>query len=167
MVHADAHGGVVLAADVDEAHQPLVNPLQLGLVFLVGVFQVFERAGGVDVVAGVDAHLLAVAGSHVGHVGVEVHVGHQRRRVAVGPQPPGNVLHVQRFAAPLGGEAHQLAAGIDDALGLLHAAFSVVGVDGGHRLHADGVVAADVEAAHVGHRANSSYTHISLRSVPR
>ena len=82
MVYADAYGRAVLLADVNKGDQTLVQTLQLCGILLVGIFQVLEGAGGVDVVAGIDAHLLTVAGGHVSHVGVEMNVGHQRLHVA-------------------------------------------------------------------------------------
>ena len=162
VVHADAHGGVVLLAGVDEGHQLGLDLPQLGGILIVGVFQMLERAPWVDVVAGIDTHLLAVEGSHVGGMGGEVDVGHQRLVIAVGLQTSGDVLHVLRLTGALGGEAHQFAAGIDDALGLTDAALCIIGIHGGHRLDADGVVAADADRAYAGYTANSSFNHTFL-----
>ena len=132
MVHADAYSRLVLAAYLQEGQQALFDALQLSLVLLVGVFQLLERAGRIDVVAGIDAHLLAVLCGHVGHTGVEVNVGHERLRVAVVFQPGRDVAHVLSLARALRGETHQLAACVDDALGLSHRALRIVGVGGGH-----------------------------------
>ena len=76
MVDANAHGGVVLLTDIDEGHELRLYLLQFGSVLLVGVLQMLERAARVDVVAGVDAHLLAVLGSDVGSMCGEMDVGH-------------------------------------------------------------------------------------------
>ena len=154
---------MVLFTNLDERHQPVVNLLQLGAVFLVGVLQVLERAGGVDVVARIDAHLLAILRSHVGHAGVEVHVGHERCHDALGLQCGRDVAHVLSLARALRGQSDEFATSLDDALGLRHAGSGVVGVGGCHRLYADGVVAADADRPHVGHAANSSCSHTSLQ----
>ena len=163
MVDADAHGGVVLLADIDKRHELLLNLQQFGLIFLVSIFQVTERAAWVDVVAGIDAHLLAVLCGDVGGVSREVDIGHQRCVVAVSLQTCRDVFHILSLARALCGETHQFASGIDDALGLCHRTFRVVRVGGGHRLDADGVVAADGDVANVADTANSSCMHISLR----
>ena len=118
VVHADAHGGVVLLTDIDKRHELLLNLLQLCGIFLVGVLQVLERAPGIYVVAGVDAHFLAILGSDVGGVGGEMNIGNEGLSVAVGLETGRDVAHVLGLAGALGGEAHELATGIDDALGL-------------------------------------------------
>ena len=141
MVHAYAHGRVVLAADVEEGHQLGLYLFQLGGVLLVGVLQVLEYASRIDIVAWVYAHLLAVLCGHVGRVCREVYVGHQWLPVAVGFQSGGYVAHVLRLARALRGEAHQLAACVYDTLGLGHRGLGVVGVGGGHRLYSYRVVA--------------------------
>ena len=152
VVDADADGGVVRLADVEEGHEAVVNLLQFVGVFGVGVLVFDEASGRVDVVAGVDAYLLGIECGDVGHVGVEVDVGHERCVEAVGAYARIDVLQVLGLALALRGEAHELTAGLDDALGLRYAGLSVVGVGGGHRLDADGVVAAHVECADVHHR---------------
>ena len=150
MVDADTDGCVVLAADAEEGNEALLYLPQLGLVLLVGVLQMAERAGGVDIVAGIDAHLLDIACCHVGHIGIEVDIGHQRCHEALQTQLAHNVLQVLGLASALCGETHQFASHHDDALGLFDAGLGVVGVGGGHRLDADGVVAADGDITHLG-----------------
>ena len=113
VVHADAQRGVVLAADVEEADKPLFQPCQFGGVFLVGVFQLLELAGGVDVVARVDAHLLHNGGGHVGHVGVEVDIGHERAVVAFAAQGFAQGLQCLGLACALCGEAHVVRSRVE------------------------------------------------------
>ena len=76
VVHSDAYGGVVVVANAQERHKTLVYLAKFGGIFFVGIFKVLERAGRVYVVAGVYPHFLSVQGGHVGHVGIEVYVGH-------------------------------------------------------------------------------------------
>ena len=77
MVHSDSYGRVVLLADIDERHQSGINLLQFRLIFLIGVLQMTERSCRVDIIARIDANLLAILRSNIGHAGVEVHVGHE------------------------------------------------------------------------------------------
>ena len=67
-----------LGADIilDEGHQLALDLLQFGSILLVGIFQVLERAARIDIVARIDAHLLAIEGSDIGGMGREVNVGH-------------------------------------------------------------------------------------------
>ena len=132
VVHADAHRRMLFFTDVDERHEPILYLLQFLSVFLVGVFQMFELAAGIDIVAGVDAHLFAIQSGHVGGMSGKVHIGHQRLRITVGFQAGGDVLHVLRLAGALRSESYQFASGVDDALGLSHAPLGVVGIDGRH-----------------------------------
>ena len=73
-------------ADIQEGHQLALDLLQFGSILLVGVFQMLERAAGIDIVARIDAHLLTVERSHIGRMRGEVHVGHQRCRITVSLQ---------------------------------------------------------------------------------
>ena len=92
MVHSDTDGSMMLAADVEEGDEALLNLLQLSLILLIGIFQMLEGASRVDVVSWVDAHLLYIACCHIGHIGVEVDVGHKRCHVALQAQFTADVL---------------------------------------------------------------------------
>ena len=141
---------------INKRYEAVVDALQFGLILLVGVLQMLERASRVDIVARIDAHLFTILCSHVGHTGVEVDVGHKRLLVAVGLQSGRDVLHVLSLTHALGSQSDQFAASINDALGLRHASLRIVGVGGGHRLYADGVLSAYLDVAHAGNTANSS-----------
>ena len=110
-----------------------------------------KLAGWVDVVAGVDAHLLGIERGDVGNMRIEVDVGHERRLVAVGAYAGIDILEVLGFARALCGKTHQLSACLDDALSLGYAGSGVIGVGGGHRLDADRVVASHVDGTYVYH----------------
>ncbi len=120
MVHSYAYGGVVLATNAQERHKPLVYLAQFGGVFLVGIFKMLERAGRVYVVAGVYPHFLSVQGGHVGHVGIEVYIGHQGHHIAVAAQGSIDVAEVFGLLHALRSEPYVLTAGIHNALGLRH-----------------------------------------------
>ena len=141
VVHTDAYGRVVLLADVEEGHEPGAYLLYLLRILLVGVCQLLEGACRVYIVTGVDAYLLGVEGSHVGHAGVEVHVGHERRFDTLATQSCIDLAQVFSFAHALCGEAHILAASFDDTSCLCHRSLGVGSGGRGHRLHTDGVVA--------------------------
>ena len=126
VVHADAQRHAPGAARVDER---------------------LELAAVVAVVARVDAHLVHVLRGDGGHLGREMDVGHHGRRASVGPQLPDDFAEVLAFAAALRREAHDVSAGAVDTFDLGHARGRVVGVGVGHRLHGDGVSAADGHAA--------------------
>ena len=162
MVDTDAHSGMVLLTDIKERHQFGFNLLQFLGIFGIGIFQVLERATWVDIVAGIDAHLLTILGSDIGGMGGEMDIGHERGGIAIGLQAGRDILHVFRLTGALSGETHQLATGIDDALGLCHTALGIIGIGGSHGLDADGVVATYLYIAYVTNRTNSSCTHTSL-----
>ena len=155
MVDAYAQGRVVFLTYVKQRHKAFLNLLQFAGILLVGVFQVLERARRVGIIAGVYAHLLGIQGGHLGHMRVEVHVGHQWSHVPVGPEPRVYLLQVLGFAHALGGQAHVFSARLDYALGLCHARLGVGGGRGGHRLHAHRPLPTHRRAAnlHLGSRA--------------
>ena len=150
VVHADTDGCVVFLADLDKGKQFLLDLLQLVGIFLVGIFQMFESTSRVDIVAGIDAHLLTILGGDIGRMSREVDVGHQWLGVTVSLELGGDVLHVLCLTCALCGEAYQFPSGIDDAFGLCHTGGGIVGVGGGHRLDADGVIASYADITHTG-----------------
>ena len=76
MVNAYANGRVMGPADVEERDKTFLYLTELLSILLIGVLLVDKLAGRVYVVAGVDAHLLGIECRHVGHMGVEMDVGH-------------------------------------------------------------------------------------------
>ena len=150
VVHTDTYGCVMCLTDVDEGDEFFLNLLQLVGIFLVGIFQMFEGTAGIYIVARIDAYFLTIEGGDISGVGREMDICHQWLGIAVGLQLGRDMLHILCLTGALGGETYQFASGIDDALGLCHTGGSVVGIGGGHRLDADGVVAANADITHTG-----------------
>ena len=123
--------------------------LQLGGILLVGVVDVLEGAGTVDEIPGVDAHLLHDTGGQVGHMGIEVYVGHQRGVVAPVVQLLFDDGQALGLAGTLCRESHIVGSGLDDAHALFDTGFGFVGVRVGHRLYAYGVVSPQGRVADV------------------
>ena len=148
---------MVLLTYIKEGHELCLNLLQLLGILIIGVLQVLKGTTWVDVVARVDTYLLAILCGHIGGMCREVHIGHKGRCVAIFLQPCRDVLHVLGLAGALCCKAYQFSSGINDAFGLGYAAFGVVGVDGSHRLDADGIVTTDGDVAHMNNGASSSF----------
>ena len=159
MVHTDAYGRVVFAAYIEKRHKACINLLYLFGVFFVGIFQLLEGSSWVYIVAGIYAYLLCIQRGHIGYVGVEMHVGHKWRVVTFLSECRIDVAQVLGLALSLGGKSHQLAASLYNTLGLGCASLGVVGVGGGHRLHAHGVVSTHR------HAANGCYRCVSALQV--
>lgn len=98
MVHANAQGGVVFAANGQELFEAILQAFQFGSILLVCIFQVLKLSGGVDVVTGVDAYFFNDASGYIGHIGVEVYVGHKRTVVSQFVQPGAYGCQVLSFA---------------------------------------------------------------------
>ena len=151
VVHADAERCAVLAADGQQALEAFLQALQLGGILLVRVVQLLEGPRGVDVIARVDADFFDNGGGHVGHIGIEVDVGYERRGMAPPAEFGTYVFQIFCLDCALCREAHQVAAGADNSLGLVDAAVGVGGGTGRHALQAQGVVTSDVAALDMGH----------------
>ncbi len=164
VVHADTDGGMVLFADIQERNELAFNLLQFGGIFLVSVFQMLEHTARIHVIAWIDAHLLTIQSGHVGCMSREMHISYQWLWVAVGFQLGGDMLHILRFAGALGGEAHQFATCIDDALGLCHRCLGVIGIGGGHGLYSYRIVAADQQISHLRSCCLSSFHIIKVKN---
>ena len=106
----------MLFADVDERHEPVIDFLKFGLVFLIGVFQMFESAGRIDIVAWIDAYFLGIACSYVGYIGIEMDISHERSGESFFAKSGTDVLHVLCLSRALCGEAYQFAPCFNDTL---------------------------------------------------
>ena len=60
MVDANANGGMVFAADVEETRETLLEALQFGGIFLVGIVYMLECACRIDIVTGIDPDLFGI-----------------------------------------------------------------------------------------------------------
>lgn len=152
MIDTQTDGRAMCTADVEEGHQPVVYLLHLGSIRLVGVGEMAEGAGRIDIVAGVNAHFLYIEGGDISHMGIEVYIGHQRRGNAFCPQGSMDVPEVLRLTHPLRGKPHILTARLHDASSLRHTGLRVISRGGGHGLHADGVLPAQRRVAYMNDR---------------
>ena len=132
VVHAQAHGGVVLAADVDKRHECIVYALQLMVIFLVGIRQCLELAGRVNEVAGIDAHLVSDGGSGKCSLGVEMNVGNERHVAPRFAELGAYLANALSLAHTLRCEPDDFGTGSGKRLALSHACLDVVGVGVGH-----------------------------------
>ena len=78
---------------VEEGHELGFYLLQLGSILGIGVFEVLEGAPGIDIVARIDAYLLAILGCDIGDMGGEMDIGNKGGGIAVGLEACGDVLH--------------------------------------------------------------------------
>ena len=106
MVHPNAYGRVVFFAEVEKRHKARFDFLQLSCIFFVGIFLQNKLSCRVNIVAGINSYLLGEARCHIGHVGIEMHIGHQRRVITQRMQPVMNVFEVLGLAYSLCREAH-------------------------------------------------------------
>jgi hypothetical protein len=77
VIHTQTHSGAMFTAHGDKGQQFVMNAVQFGLVFLVGIIQLLERAGRINKVAGVDADAFTHAGCSQRCLGVEMDVGNE------------------------------------------------------------------------------------------
>ena len=149
MVDTDTHCRVILLADIEERHETLFKSLEFGGIFLVGIFQMLECAGRVDVITGIHPHLLGIEGSHIGYIRIEMHIGNKGSGYSFGTKGCIDILEILSLAHTLCGEAHILSTCLDDSFSLGNRCLGVGGGSGGHRLYAYGVVASHRGGAHV------------------
>ena len=149
VVHADAHCGAVLAADVDKRAQRVADALYLGGIFLVGVFKFLEGARRVNEIARVDAHFVGYCRGGKRGGGIEMDVGYKRRGVAVGAHQGAYFPYCVSLFHPLGRESHIRCSGVGNPFGLRSARFDVVGRCRGHRLYSYRVLSAERYSAHI------------------
>ena len=143
---------MVLTADIEEGYETLFETLEFGGIFFVGIFQMLEGACRVDIVSGIHPHLLGIECSHIGYIGIEMHIGNKRGRYTLSTQCGIDILEILSLAHTLCGKAHILSASLDNPLGLCHGGFGVGGGSGGHRLYANGVVATHWGVSHAIYR---------------
>ena len=107
-----------------------------------------ESARRVDVIARIDADFLYNSGGHIGHVRVEVNIGHEGRGVAQAREFGFDIAQVLGFTRALRSETDVVAACIHDGLYLAHTSLGVGGCRRGHALKTDRVVAPQRLIAH-------------------
>ena len=107
-----------------------------------------ESARRVDVIARIDADFLYNSSGHVGHVRIEVNIGHERRGVAQTREFGFDIAQVLSFTRALRSEAHIVAACIHNGLYLAHTSLGVGGCRRSHALETDRVVAPQWLIAH-------------------
>ena len=143
VVHPDAHCRAVGATNVEKLHKALFQAQQFGGILLVGVFQTLECARRIHIIAGVDAHFFHNGGSHVGHLRIEVHIGHKRRVIAAAAQGLADVFEILGLAHSLRGEPNVVGTGLYDVDTLCHARLRVGGEGGSHALQTKRLLAAE------------------------
>ena len=121
---------------------------QLVGVFLIGVLQMSESARGIDVITRIDANFLYNGSGHVGHVRVEVNIGHEGCGVAQAREFGFDVAQILGFTRALRSETDIVTACIHDGLYLAHTSLGIGGCRRGHALEADRVVASQWLIAH-------------------
>ena len=141
VVHSDAHGSVVLTADIEKRHELLLYLLQFLGIFLVGIFQFLECARRVNIVSGIYTHLLCIQRRYIGYMRIEMHVGNERCSDALLTETGVDVLEILCLSHSLSGETHVFSASLNDTFCLIHTCLGVGSGSGGHRLHTDGIVA--------------------------
>jgi hypothetical protein len=146
VIRADAHGDAPGLALVHQGAEALLDALQLGRVLGVRVLAHGE-ALAVGEVAGVDPHLLHVVGRFHRRRRVEVDVRHQGDADAFLAQDAPDGAQVTGVFHRRGGDAHDLAAGLHQALGLGDGGVRVHRIRRGHGLDAEGIGAADADLA--------------------
>ena len=77
VVHADTQGGAMLTADSEKLQEAGLKPHELGTIFLFGICHMLETPRRINVVAGIDAHLLNNCCGGIRDGGIEVYVGHK------------------------------------------------------------------------------------------
>ena len=152
VVDTDAHGCVMLLADIEEGDEMVLKFLQFVGIFGIGIFYLLEHTCRIDIVAGIDTNLLGIQCSHICNVSVEVYVGNKRRIEAVSAQLGVDILQILSLASALCGESHKFAASLNYFFCLLYACLSIVGIGSGHRLDAYRGIAANLQVAHLNGR---------------
>ena len=126
--------------------EALLDAIDLGGVVLVGVLADAKELL-VGEVARVDAHLLDVLGGLHGRRRAEVDVRDQRRLDAHAAQAALDFADGLGVGRGRRGDAHDLAAGLDQAHRLRQGGLDVLGARRGHRLDANGLIAAHGDGA--------------------
>ena len=126
MVHTDAYGRMVLLADIEEGYQPVFNLFEFLGIFLVGIFLLDEFSCGIYIVSRVDAHLFGIFRSHIGHMRIEMHIGHKRRAEPISSNGRTDVFQILSLARALCRQPDKFSSRLDDALGLSHRTCGIV-----------------------------------------
>lgn len=146
MIRADAHGSVQRFALLHEGHELLLHVGDFLGVFGVGVF-LHRELLFVGIVAGIDAHFFHPLHGLHGGVGFKMDVGDERDITARRADAIADVLEVLGDHSCLGRDTDDLTADGGEFESFFDAGFCITRVAGEHRLHTDGIPAADADIA--------------------
>ena len=149
MIHPDANGSAVFAADGEQLLEACFKTLEFCGIFFVSIFHTFEGARRINVVTRIDAHFFDDGSCQICYFRVEVHICHQWGVVASAVEFSADVAKVFRFAQPLCGQAHEVCTSLNDADALFHASFRVCGQCGGHALQAQRISTTYCRVSHL------------------
>ena len=144
VVGADAHHPTTILAKLHQRRKFLANAFEFLLVLRIGVLADFELLL-VGVISRIHADFLHPLGGFERGIGLEMNISHQRHFAAGGADFAGDVLEVGGVDPCLGGDPHDLAAGLGECEHLSDAGGRVAGVGGDHRLHADRIQATEAD----------------------
>ena len=158
---------MVCFAYIEQACETFPQSPEFGLVFLLGIVDMFEFARRVYVVAGVDTHLLHYLCCRISHIGLKMDVRNQGNsasdlpppskggafRLSVSPLSEGGggvVYSFQRLhlPQPLCSETDQFRPRSDTALRLGYAPLYIVGRGICHSLDTDRRIAAYIDVSY-------------------
>ena len=157
MVDTDTDGSMMLLTDIKKWYKFRLYLLQFLGILLIRILQVFEYTTWIDVITRVDTYLLTILGSDISHMSREMNISNKRSHITVCFQSCRDILHVLRLSGTLGCKAYQFSTCVNDTFGLYHTTFSIVGIDGCHRLDADGVIASNSDIAYMSYSSWSSH----------
>ena len=127
MIHTQAHCCAVLPAQIDEGYKFVVDALQFGSIFLVGIGKALELACGINEIAWIDAHLVGYLCCRHCRTWIEVNIGNQWNLAATLAHLLSYDAQVLGFSHPLSGETNIMRTCIGDAHYLLHASLNIIG----------------------------------------
>ena len=135
VVHTNANGRMIPTTDIQERNKALLNLADLCCIFLVGIGQLLESSGRIHIITRIDAYLFGIFRSHIGHTGIEMHIGHQRHVTSCGTHSGVDIFQILSLTHSLRSQAHIFTASLSDAECLSHASLSVQSNRIGHTLH--------------------------------
>src|SRR5574344_1016306 len=118
VVYTYSYGSMMLFTYIQKGNETISYFLQFSSIFLVRVFQFFKSARRIHIVSRIDTHLLHYRSCHISYRRIKMHIGYQRSRMPLCPQPFTYRLQILRFACTLRSKTHQFTTCSDYSLSL-------------------------------------------------
>ena len=125
MIHTHTHSLTLGLADIQERHKAFAQAFEFVSILGIGIIDMLEGAGCIDIVTGVHTHLVGITCCSVGNRSIEMHIGNKRHTTTACYKLLLYATHIDSLTVTLCSKTHKFAALLHNAQCLLHTTLGI------------------------------------------